>query len=213
MAMAFRGLGALNPNFPAVGNGMPAQLADPLVGLPMAQISQPQPSRSIAPQMPQLTDASFDQRIQPKPWAHGGKAWDTVGAISDALSAMGGRGTPYHNSQLALGEQALANQFKQQQLMIEAWKARQGNRTPFQNNYEYLQGLGRPKDAEAFLANTVDPVTLTTDPTTGMLTSLHKSGAPVARSAAGIPEGTRMTINGKDAWYVNGDWYDNPEGR
>jgi len=202
MPMAFRGIPSLDPNFAAQ-----RQIPDAMASLTLGPLAAPQ--QQVDPSL----GYQVNPRIKPTAWQEGGKGWDTVGKVGDALALMGGRQPIYYQQQQEQAQQALANQFKQQQLMIEAWKARQGNRTPFQNNYEYLQGLGRPKDAEAFLANTVDPVTLTTDPTTGMLTSLHKSGAPVARPAAAIPEGTRMTINGKDAWYVNGDWYDNPEGR
>lgn len=75
-----------------------------------------------------------------------------------------------------------------------------------EKNYNFIKSIN-PAYADTFLRGTSNPMTMTIDPATGLPRWAPRAGpdpqAPV----------TKQLPNGQTAYWVNGAWYDNPEGK
>lgn len=170
---------------------------------------------------PSAAPTPAPQAPAPSFFGEGGVGRNIAGNIGDYLAKLGGGSAiyaPIQQERAQLDRQMAAQAAQQQaeyqrQLALAQWKRQNPEPGSVETNYNFIAGKD-PKQASAYLANVADPVVPFLNPATGLYDNAHKSGAPVsAPEKAAIPSGTKMTINGKDAWYVNGDWYDNPEGR
>jgi hypothetical protein len=133
-----------------------------------------------------------------------GPDWHRIaGIIGDGLSGLAGQPGMYARS---LGEGRQQQAELQRQMALAQYKQQNPDPTSMQRNYEYLKGM-RPDLAEQYLRAEANPQTLMTDPATGAVTFQPKGGpAPQAPITKKLP-------NGQDAYWVNGAWYDNPEGK
>jgi hypothetical protein len=136
----------------------------------------------------------------------GGAGRDVAGYVGDALLRLSG-GDPVYAPMKAQGLQQ--QQMLQREMQLAAYKAQlPQDPTMMQRNYEYLKQT-RPDLAESYLRAEANPQTLMTDPMTGNLRFAPKGGEPMPSQ----PSAASKVINGKTYYNVNGDWYDNPEGR
>lgn len=78
-------------------------------------------------------------------------------------------------------------------------------------DYNFWKGQLAPEDFQAYVANKINPPHFGSlpDGTFGMI------GGYVPQPKGGDPSSgpVTKTVNGVTAYFVNGDWYDNPEGR
>jgi len=152
-------------------------------------------------------------------FAPGGTGRSIAGYVGDALLSMSGRSPIYTPLMVEQRQQQnmLARQASQQNLEYQRQLALRQNEvqnplpTELQRNYQYLKGVN-PTLAESYLKNQSDPVTLGVDPATGQPTFVHKSGAPIVPANNSNVISKKMP-NGDTAYWVNGAWYDNPEGK
>jgi hypothetical protein len=148
-------------------------------------------------------DPAFQPIAKPKSGMFGGNSRRIAGIIGDALGGLAGQPPLYAQQQYA---QRHDSEMLQRQMALAQWKMQNPDPTPMQRNYEYLKGM-RPDLAEQYLRAEANPQTLMTDPATGAVTFQPKGGlAPQAPITKKLP-------NGQDAYWVNGAWYDNPEGK
>lgn len=153
----------------------------------------------------------------PGAFGQGGKGWQIMGIIGDALqAASGGRPTymPMVQEQQQLetqGRQRLAERQAERQAMMQEWIAQQ----------DYKRQNPDPTGMESDLAawNRMTPEQR------AQLAAMYDIKSPIAVSG---PQGTyrvprgygqpsngpaTQTIDGQTYYKVNGKWYDNPEGR
>lgn len=128
---------------------------------------------------------------------------NVLGSVGDGLLVASGNKPMYWPQQAQANHEA---QVLQREMALAQYKAQHPDPTSLQRNYEYLQGA-HPDLAEQYLRAEANPMTLMTDPATGAVTFQPKGGpatqAPVSKT---LP-------SGQTAYWVNGAWYDNPEGR
>jgi hypothetical protein len=98
----------------------------------------------------------------------------------------------------------------QRQAMLEQYKASNPGPTEMQRNYQYLMQTN-PALAQTYLRAQANPMTLMTDPATGAVTFQPKGGPDPQQPGSQQP--MSKVVNGQPYYFVNGGWYDNPEGR
>lgn len=145
----------------------------------------------------------FGQAFKP-----GGVGRNIAGYLGDALLTASGHDAQFGPQMNARKQQEL--EFQQQLALAQA-KAQYRAPTALQQNYEYLQQQN-PQLAEQYLRAQANPMTLSTDPATGLARFTPKGGVPGMNVGDEAPT-TKQLPNGQTAYWVNGAWYDNPEGR
>lgn len=200
------------PNF--AGMSQPMGGMDPLGPMAMQQPMMP-------PQMPpeQQQQPNFAAMSQPAPSGHdplaakpglfgkGGKGWMGLGILGDALSAYGGQRGVFAPFMMEQNQQeAEDNRFQQhlaaqQAMAIEKAKADALEPPPEVKLGNYIMSLSPDERAKTLRGlDAARPVTATGPMGTSIV---PRSSEPPSRS---LPDGSK-------AWLVNGEWYDNPEGR
>lgn len=140
-------------------------------------------------------------------FAPGGAGRGIAGYIGDALLGASGRQPIYAP---AMQQQHEAAARLQQAMMLARFKAQNPEPTTIQRNTDYFRSIGRPELSESYLRAQANPMALMTDPATGAVGFYPKGGiAPAAAPTGPVSK----VLNGKTYWNINGEWYDNPEGR
>ena len=173
---------------------------------------------SFAPMTQENTP--MPQMPKPKLFGEGGRGWQILGIIGDALqTAGGGQGTymPYVAKQQELeteGRQRLAELLERQRQRQEEraadredWIFRRDHpgQNPMQRDLEAWNAMSEEERAQYAAMQDIRSPIAVSGPT----------GTYRVPRGYGQPTNTPMTqvVNGQTYYNINGEWYDNPEGR
>lgn len=146
----------------------------------------------------------------------GGTGRNIAGIIGDALLSASGRGPIYAplRAQAAQSQRDARRQNMeyQRQLALAQYKDAHPEAGTVEKNYQFFNRIdptGNLGKTYATQASEGPPIMQTVN---GQLVAIPRSG--LSNSATTAPAApASKTVNGRTYYFVNGDWYDNPEGK
>jgi len=205
-----------NPLAPSTTVVLPAPAApDP------APVPTSAPSGMFGASPDKMPVAAVDVAVPdvPKPgFFDKGGTGSKIGNAANAFATtwLATQGNPYGLAKIQgeqedakLAEQAKQEQAKQMASLYQALllqKLKPQEQGSVQKNYEFIKSID-PKRADSYLSAEANPQSLQLNPETGQLGFFPKGGIQAPSAPAS------KVVGGRTYYYVNGDWYDNPEGK
>lgn len=202
---------------PAQTSSLASYLQAPLTNEALQKPQMPDPSAGFVEMAPL-------PGVKPSTWGQGGKGWQIIGAIGDALQTMGG-GQPTYMQGVREQQQQEADGRKWLQQLMAQREQKAADRVAEQAQWvqrqEYERANPGPSSMETDLAawNRMSPEQK------AQYAAMQDVKNPIAVSGPQgtyrVPRGfgqpsngpTTQVIDGKTYYNINGKWYDNPEGR